>query len=318
LDKISVVCPAYDSARYLEENLKIIRNLSLKYLVDLEIVVVDTGSSDGTIDIAKKWADRVIAAPKATRGAARNVGAKIAKNQMLAFLDSDCEVTENWILRVLNLPDNLGSNVLGGPVMLDIPKASIEKAMRNLLLDPLLTLKSSSFSMIRATKGVKELSGANILVSKSFFEKIGGFSDVDFNEDTLFCRKVRGQDGTITYDLELRVIHKHQFSGVKSFAAYFFKYGKGYGKTFKSYPFLLRRYALVAFLSPVVLVLLFWLVLANSMELFLLLIILAFFVGTLLYSLAKSRKPYGIWIPLLFFLLSTSYIGGFYYGVLKS
>lgn len=288
-------------------------------MLDVEIIVVDTGSSDGSVNIAKRCADKVIINPRTTRGAARNVGEKIAKNQALAFVDSDCEITEKWILGVCNLSNDLNSRVLGGPPILDVPHNTMGKAIRDLLSIPLFTFNSSSFSMTKKRKRVKNLPAANILISKDFFEKIKGFPDLQFNEDTLFCRKVLENNGKIIYDPEFQVIHKHYFSDIKSFIRYFFKYGEEYAKTFKKHPFLVRRYAIVAFLSLAALISAFGSALKYSMLsiYFLSLIILAYLIGTLLYSLVKIRKAYAVFFPIIFTLLIMSYVSGFYCGMFR-
>lgn len=314
---ISVISPIYNSSAHLEKHLKILRELSSKHMVDIEIILVDTGSSDDSVAIAKKLADKVFETPDVSRGVARNIGAKNANRKILAFLDSDCEITENWMLRACNLPEEMNEYVFGGPVILDSPNSLLEEPMRNLLLDPFFTCKSSSFSLIRASNGVKELSTANLLISKAFFEKLGGFPDVDFNEDTLFCQKVRKQNGRIIYDLKLEVVHKHHFSNIQSFIQYFFKYGKKYAITLKKHPSLIRRYALIALVTPFIFSALIYFAYVASIGTLIGFLFLIFFVAMLVYSLTKHRTLISGLVPGLFFLLFLSYVSGFYYGILK-
>jgi glycosyltransferase involved in cell wall biosynthesis len=315
--KISFIIPTFDSSRFLENHLSILKNLCSKYNIEPEIIVIDTGSKDSTIDIAKKLTDKVIDAAGVTRGHARNQGAKLASGQLLAFIDSDCEVTEKWIRRVSNLPTNLDSIALGGPVILDPQQSLIGKAIRDLLLNPVFTLKSASFSIIRKGE-VKEIPTANLIVPKIFFDRIGGFPDVDFNEDTLFSRRVLQLNGTISYDLQLEVIHKHHFESIKSFSLYFFRYGSKYAKTLTENPSFVRRYALVAFALPIILILFIGLTVAFGLPQIMLLFILGCFAGTLIYSFVKTKRWYAFLFPFLFVVLSSSYLCGFYRGLIKS
>lgn len=313
--KVSFIIPTFNSSKFLESHLSILKTLSSKYNMDSEIIIIDTGSTDSTVDIAKKWTDKVIEVAGVTRGYARNEGAKIADGQLLAFIDSDCEVTEKWFIRVSNLSANSENIAFGGPVILDPPQNLIGKAIRDLLLNPVFTLKSASFSIIN--KGdVKEIPTANLIVPKIFFDRIGGFPNVDFNEDTLFSRKVKQQNGTILYDLELEVIHKQYFTSVRSFSRYFFNYGSKYGKALIENPSFVRRYALVAFALPPLLILLIGIPIAFALLEISIIFVLSCFVGILIYSLAKTRQWYSVLFPFLFIILSGSYLCGFYNGFL--
>jgi glycosyltransferase involved in cell wall biosynthesis len=89
---VSVVIPAYDRAGTIAAAIESVRNQSFR---DLEIIVVDDGSSDGTAEIAGLIAKneprlRVVSHPH-NRGAqaARNTGILAARGEWIAFLDSD-------------------------------------------------------------------------------------------------------------------------------------------------------------------------------------------------------------------------------------
>jgi len=314
--KLSFIIPTFNSSKFLGDHLSKLKTLSRKHNIDSEIIIVDTGSTDSTVNIARKWADKIIAVAGVTRGNARNEGAKLANGQLLAFIDSDCEVTEKWFIRVSTLSNNLGNTASGGPVILEAPKNLIGKAIRDLLLNPIFTLRSTSFSIIR-NGAVKEIPTANLIVPKIFFDRIGGFPDVNFNEDTLFSHKVAQQGGVISYDLQLEVIHKHHFESIKSFSLYFFKYGSKYAKTLIENPSLLRRYAVIAFVLPLVLTLSISLVVVFSLYYAMLLFVLGCFIGILIYSVAKTRRWYAILFPFLFVVLLSSYLCGFYKGLIN-
>ncbi|MFH1246949.1 MAG: glycosyltransferase, partial [Candidatus Micrarchaeota archaeon] len=54
-----------------------------------ELIVVDGGSKDGSIQVAKKYADKVIPNKGHTIGSARNAGARVASGEMILFVDAD-------------------------------------------------------------------------------------------------------------------------------------------------------------------------------------------------------------------------------------
>ncbi len=69
---ISVVIPAYNEENYIEACLKSLRNQ--KTNVPYEIVVCDNNSTDRTVEIAKKYADKVVYERRQGIGYARNKG----------------------------------------------------------------------------------------------------------------------------------------------------------------------------------------------------------------------------------------------------
>ena len=63
-----------------------------------EVIVVDAGSDDGTIEEVKKYDFTTLyVAPKSTRGTGRNLGISMASGDIVAFLDADTEVCDGWI-----------------------------------------------------------------------------------------------------------------------------------------------------------------------------------------------------------------------------
>jgi len=88
---VSVVIPVYNVERYLGECLDSILKQTLD---DIEVICVDDGSNDNSLEILKDYADkdkRIIILQQDNQGAgvARNYGMSIAKGKYLSFLDSD-------------------------------------------------------------------------------------------------------------------------------------------------------------------------------------------------------------------------------------
>lgn len=89
--KVSVVIPIYNAAEFLEECLDSVLQQSL---TDIEVICVDDGSPDNSLEILKKYEKqdarlRIISQPNQGAGAARNNGMANAKGEYLCFLDSD-------------------------------------------------------------------------------------------------------------------------------------------------------------------------------------------------------------------------------------
>lgn len=91
MPKVSVIIPVYNTAQYLEESISSIVNQTLR---DIEIIIVDDGSSDGSSDVIEKFANddkRIIFIKQKNYGqsVARNVAIDIAQGDYIYFMDSD-------------------------------------------------------------------------------------------------------------------------------------------------------------------------------------------------------------------------------------
>jgi Glycosyltransferases involved in cell wall biogenesis len=89
--KVSVIIPVYDTEKYLEKCIKSVINQTLK---DIEIIIVNDGSPDNSLNIMRfyeKQDDRILVFDTSNQGvhAARNLGIEHAKGEYILFLDSD-------------------------------------------------------------------------------------------------------------------------------------------------------------------------------------------------------------------------------------
>jgi CDP-glycerol glycerophosphotransferase len=116
--KISVVVPVYNVEEYLDECLA---SLVRQTHRDLEIVIVDDGSSDASLEIAQRHAakdDRIkiVQRPNGGLGAARNTGIEHATGDYLAFLDSDDVLPPTAYATLLRSLEATGSDFATGNV----------------------------------------------------------------------------------------------------------------------------------------------------------------------------------------------------------
>ena len=104
MPKISIIIPVYNVEKYLAECLDSLINQTLK---DIEILCIDDGSKDNSLEILNEYAakdDRikVFAQKNSGPGAARNLGIQHAKGEYLTFVDSDDWLKENAMEVVYN------------------------------------------------------------------------------------------------------------------------------------------------------------------------------------------------------------------------
>lgn len=89
--KVSVILPCYNAEKYLRQCVDSILNQTME---DLELICVDDGSSDSTLEILRSYQDadprvRLLTQENAGAGAARNNGLRQARGEYLSFLDAD-------------------------------------------------------------------------------------------------------------------------------------------------------------------------------------------------------------------------------------
>ncbi|GAB4436420.1 MAG: hypothetical protein Kow0031_18130 [Anaerolineae bacterium] len=95
---ISVIVPVFNGGSRFLRCLKAIRQSSF---TDFELIIVDDGSNDGSGQLARQFSERVFATPGATGpGAARNLGARLARGDILFFTDADCAVHPDTLAKV--------------------------------------------------------------------------------------------------------------------------------------------------------------------------------------------------------------------------
>lgn len=83
---ISVIIPAHNEVDYLRETLRAIDRQTYRHH---EVIVVANGCTDGTPDLARRRCHRLIVLSQKSLGVARNLGARMAKGDILVFLDAD-------------------------------------------------------------------------------------------------------------------------------------------------------------------------------------------------------------------------------------
>lgn len=101
--KISVIIPVYNEEKVIGECL---RSLGEQDLREFEVIVVDDGSTDGTVEAVKgmrnvKYKLQVLGQEHLGAGAARNLGAKQAWGEILVFVDADMTFQKNFLKKLV-------------------------------------------------------------------------------------------------------------------------------------------------------------------------------------------------------------------------
>ena len=161
--RFSIVVPAYNEEKYIDETLKALRNQTF---TDLEIIVKDGKSRDRTVKMAKKLADKVISMQDRSAADARNQGARHAEGELLVFMDADTFLPPQTLDRFNKLMDN--EHIVGVSCR-KVPQS------RN-LLDRLLYEFVNLSTFVTSKMHLGGAHGNCMLIRKSVFEKSGGFN----------------------------------------------------------------------------------------------------------------------------------------------
>jgi glycosyltransferase involved in cell wall biosynthesis len=116
MPKLSVILPTYNSAKFLD---RIFESLQNQIEKDLEIIFVNDGSKDNSLEICKKFAEqdsRVVVRDKENGGvsSARNLGIECATGEYIAFLDPDDYIDKEMYSNMLKCVNTETDVVLSG------------------------------------------------------------------------------------------------------------------------------------------------------------------------------------------------------------
>ncbi|MBN2067834.1 MAG: glycosyltransferase [Candidatus Diapherotrites archaeon] len=178
---ISVIVPAYNEEKTIAACLKSVLSQGIPRQ-EYEVIVSDSSSTDKTVQVAEKYADKVLKCKKVSAGYGRNHGAKKAKGNILAFIDADSIAGPNWLEGIKEEFEKEGIVAATGPFR------ALEK---DSLLERLFYSGWSIEARVTTMVGFPLLAGFNIAVQKSAFEKAGCF-----NEENMTCED---------YDLSLKL-----------------------------------------------------------------------------------------------------------------
>ncbi len=179
MSKISVIVPTYNEEKYIEATLESVRNQD--YNGDFEIIVVDGDSKDNTVEVARKYADRIIISRKRGTGVQRDLGAKHAKGEFLAFIDADTILPKNYLSKINKIfKEKKYVAFCGRPIFSNNRRLKFK--ISNFLVNAYFTLLGYIGKTI--------IHGHNFCISKNALNKVGGFGNF-FVEDYFISKRLR-------------------------------------------------------------------------------------------------------------------------------
>lgn len=178
----SIIIPAYNEAGQIEACLDSIRAADAGVLL-AEVLVVDNGSTDATVALARGRGVTVIentSGKRLTISRLRNLGAARASGEVLAFLDADMLVPKGWLTTAREYFDGTFRGALGFVETIPDDAGWVGKTWGNYVyLRPAKTTR------------VDYLTGRDLMVHRQVFEQVGGFTEgLETDEDKEFTFRV--------------------------------------------------------------------------------------------------------------------------------
>jgi glycosyltransferase involved in cell wall biosynthesis len=182
---------------YLERCLNSLKNQ--KGCDNFEIIVVDGGSSDATVKIAKKYADTTVISKERGPSKQRNLGAKMATGSLLAFIDADTVASKFWLKCIAEALQDQNVACVTGPLF------PLEKIKRPYLYHIVNTLQK-----ILVKINYPLFWGASCAFRTNAFRKIEGFDEKLFtSEDHDISLRIR-KIGKVVFDNDILAFTSHR------------------------------------------------------------------------------------------------------------
>jgi len=226
LTTLSIIIVSFNARADLERCLESLH--AAPPAVPHEILVVDNGSTDGSIDLARRRPDVRLIEIGSNLGFARasNVGIRASRGANLLLLNSDTVVPDGAIDRLLAALDRDRDVAVVGPRLVDA-RGRAELSFGR-MIGPLNELRQKRLARSRAVEDRTSrrqypdwVSGACLLVRRADAEAVGLLDERYFmyTEDVDFCAAIRARGRRVLFTPEVEVVHLRGRSAASAPAA---------------------------------------------------------------------------------------------------
>jgi glycosyltransferase involved in cell wall biosynthesis len=185
---VSVIIPTYNEEKNIERCLKSLQNQTVPRN-SFEVIVVDGNSKDRTVEIAKKYADKIIQQKSEGVGGARNDGVIISKGNIIACTDADCTVPKNWVEVIQKNFENKNIVAVYGllkPIDILESVKNKNKKINFVILKikyKICFVISNLYMVLANIIGYHHLCAANCAFNRESFLKVGGYRPLKYLDD---------------------------------------------------------------------------------------------------------------------------------------
>ncbi|MCX6800598.1 MAG: glycosyltransferase [Candidatus Diapherotrites archaeon] len=184
---VSVIVPAMNEEKFIGKCLQSLASQTMPR-ENYEIIVSDSSSTDSTVKIAKKYADKVVICRRQSAGYGKNRGAKYAVGKNLLFIDADTIADKKWA--------ESANEVLQSTIACTGPVRALEDDSLKLTIAFLFW---QCLTRVSVFFGFGLMPGHNMGVRKKAFMELNEFIEDNItNEDNDFSKRIR-KKGRIIY-----------------------------------------------------------------------------------------------------------------------
>jgi len=237
MTSISVVIPTKNAGSEFRERLE---KIYMQNVSDIEIIIIDSGSTDGTVETAEDFADEIIKTEpdKFHHGKTRNLGAEKSTGEIIVFTVQDATpVNQEWLSNLVSpILDGVADVTYGNQVA--YPEAKPPDKFFYKYLYPDNSIKLSE----KNTESKSEFYLDNIFlsdvcsaISRDVWNNFQFRDSVAMSEDKDFAYRVASEGYTINYCPDAKVFHSHNYS-FRSLFRRRYKDGKAFSKIAEQSP----------------------------------------------------------------------------------
>ncbi|HEV2754765.1 MAG TPA: glycosyltransferase [Actinomycetota bacterium] len=214
--RLSVVVCVYNGAALLA---KCLHSLQALDYPDLEVIVCDDGSTDGSLEIARGFPFVVLPLERVGLSRARNEGIARATGEIVAFLDSDAFCHPEWPYHLALSLEEQGVRATGGP---NLPVPGVGVTEQAVALSP-----GSPMEVLIADTRAEHVPGCNMAYERDALVAVGGFNPIytAAGDDVDVCWKILDAGWHIAFSPAAQVRH-HRRDTVSGYL----KQQRGYGR----------------------------------------------------------------------------------------
>jgi len=224
LPKISVIVATLNAESTIDECLLSILELDYPKQL-LEVIVIDGGSKDSTIEHIKKHSVKLISNQLNTP-AAYNSALKAINNEIVGFIDADAKVERQWLKKLVK---HLVSSEVAGA------SGNIETWNKNKLI-PRCIGYELTYRYGQLPREVGRIATMNFIIKKKVIDEVGGFDEaLPTQYDTDLGTRVVRAGYKIIFDANTFCYHFHRTT-LSAFFKQQFKYGENTWKLYFKHP----------------------------------------------------------------------------------
>jgi glycosyltransferase involved in cell wall biosynthesis len=221
----TVIIPVKNEERTIADTIESVLNIDYP---NYKVIVVDGGSTDRTVHIAREYPVKVIQVEDSTPGQGRNLGIRNSSGEIIAFIDGDCRAARAWLKNAVALlrEDSIGG--VGGPAMPHSEAKYLSKALLNVMSTFFASAGSTLFRRYKKQKEVNNVPSCNAVYRREVLEKAGLYSEqLRFCEDVDLNYRIRAKGYRIVYSPNVTVEHDWKGFSLGSVFRLMLKYGAG-------------------------------------------------------------------------------------------